>query len=344
MITIYGPIVCEDWGDAVCAVAPRIAEEIRNTTGALHIALNTPGGEVSGLTQIVAAVNQWRRANPKSPLKVRIDGLAASCGALFLLEIPRPATIAAVRGSMIMVHGSSLEFISGGAGALRDAADYLDRIDRRIREDLERFGFDEEQVKEWTAEGRQHWFTAEEALEAGIITAVIKGEPKPLEEELEAPEGLKAVALFYPNHQPKNEEIPMAEDPKNPTAEKVEPTPAETPVEETIEVTPEELAEKVQALEEELAATKAELAEKDAALAKAQEELAGKAQECEQAVAKLKSLTGGLRAPAPAKSATRTFASALNEYRQAHPDKSYDLCFAAVAKAEPALYKNFRNK
>lgn len=340
MIQIYGPITTEDYGIGY-AYADRIAADIRSTSGPLNIAVNTPGGEVAGLTQIVAAINTWRRANPKAPLKVRIDGLAASCGALLLLELPRPASIAAVRGSMIMVHGASLEFISGGAGAMRDAAAYLERIDRRILDDLERFGFAPEEIAEWTAEGRQHWFTAEEALEHGIITAIIGGDVKPLEEALDAPEGLKAVALFYPQAPPTptNEDNPMPEeDIKKVVTEEV----TEEVIETAAEPTPEELLEKIASLESELEAKNAELEEQKTAAAKLQQELDAKSDECNKAVAKLSTLTGGMRAAVAPKPTARTFKSALAEYRASHPRATYDDAFAAVAKAEPALYASIR--
>ena len=329
--------------------APVLASDIDDVTGDLEIQVNTPGGEVDGLTCIVAAVNRWRRRCPSAELRIEVTGIAASCGAIFLLEIPRPCIVTAPAEAMLMFHGASLDYVSGGAEIFRDAADYLDKINQRITDDLQRFGIDADQAARMTSGGSETWMTAREAAELGIITEVTTLEPAPFPARPENLADFPAVACIFP---PKHLQTKGLDTMDNPTYEIIEEllesaVPGDATLEEKVreiitrltnaeteltakseEVT--QLTEKITALEEDLTA-------KGEEIASLTEEVKAKGEECQRVMAKLS------RPAANPAAKSRTFAQALDEYRQAHPGKSYDSAFCAVAKAHPELYKATRH-
>lgn len=319
--------------------APYLASDIDAITGDLEIQVNSPGGEVDGLTCIVAAVNRWRRRCPSAELRIEVTGLAASCGALFLLEIPRPCTVSAPADAMLMFHGASLDCVSGGVEIFRDAADYLYKVNQRITDDLRRFGVAAPTAVRMTSGGSETWMTAREAAELGIITEVTNWEPAPFPARPENLADFPAVACIFPPKQLNPKGLNAMENPEiiEELLEAVIPGDA-TPEEKLREVINRlnnaeteltTLTEKVTALESDQTAKTEEIT-------RLTEEVKAKGEECQRVMAKLSR-------PAPtATPKSRTFAAALAEYRQAHPGKSYDSAFCAVAKAHPELYKATR--
>lgn len=205
-IAITGPIYATDYAEPGMCAASAVAAEIRAATGDLELSVNSPGGELEGLAEIVAALHDWRTANPTSQCTATVTALAASAAAYLLLMLPRGSRVRAYPMAMLMYH-SSATLACGGSGAMRDAAHYLEQLDTVLRSYLERTAVPGSLIDEWLSEGRQGWLSASEAQDYGIVDEIVEGEaelPPMLQDN-----GLRAVAVFYPTN-PKNEENPMA--------------------------------------------------------------------------------------------------------------------------------------
>lgn len=351
-ISIYGPIYAE--------TAQETAAEIRAASGDIELRINSPGGELEGLATIVAALHDWRAANPSSRCVATVEALAASAAAYLLLMLPRGSEVRAYPMAMLMFH-SSATCACGGSSAMRDAAHYLSRLDAVLRAALERTAIPKETIDECLQEGRQLWLNAEDAKYYGIIDTIIEGEAE-LPAIAENSE-YRAVALFYPPTNPNQENTIMAKSLKAKAAkaeeeiEKTEvvtddngekqivETETETEVKPVEESAPEAPAEERPAEAEcEPKAEEEDLAEKFAALTARIEELEQKlvAAEAAQAHAEacLAALTGGLRcAVTPkAKVAKPTdWRSAIKAVASANPAMSQDDVCCEAARLYPEL-------
>ena len=352
-ISIYGPIYAE--------TALEAAEEIRLAAGDLDIRINSPGGELEGLATIVAALHDWRAANPAAKCTATVEALAASAAAYLLLMLPRGSEVRAYPMAMLMFH-SSATCAFGGSSAMRDAAHYLSRMDAVLRAYLERTAIPRETIDECLQEGRQLWLNAEDAEYYGIVDNIIDGEAEL--PALAADSEYRAVALFYPPTNPNQENTIMAKSLKAKAAkaaeeeiektEVVETTDGEKQIVETeTEVKPAE--EPAPAAPEEQPAEaecepKAEepdtLAETVAALTARIEELEQKlvAAEAAQAHAEasLAALTGGLRGNGqvkPEEVKPTDWKAAYAQYRAAHPEMPADDAFVACARLYPELHR-----
>ena len=136
-IEISGPIYATDYTNQGMCSSFAVAAEIRAASGELELAINSPGGELGGLAEIVAALHDWRAANPAAKCTATVTALAASAAAYLLLMLPRGARVRAYPMAMLMYHSSST-LACGGSGAMRDAAHYLEQLDTVLRSYLER--------------------------------------------------------------------------------------------------------------------------------------------------------------------------------------------------------------
>lgn len=358
-ITITGPIYATDYSEPGMCAASAVAAEIRATTGDLELSVNSPGGELEGLAEIVAALHDWRSANPSARCTATVTALAASAAAYLLLMLPRGSRVRACPLAMLMYH-SSATLACGGSGAMRDAAHYLEQLDTVLRSYLERTAVPGALIDEWLSEGRQGWLSASEAMDYGIVDEIVEGEAElpPMPQD----NGLRAVAVFYPTN-PKNEENPMAKTIKAKAVaaaeeQEVEKTEVVTDdngekqvVETETEVKPVEeqpVAECEPKAEEPAAEPASDLSEIVGSLTARVEELekmlaASQAAQA-KAEASLAALSGGLRGPAtaaaPKAPAPATWNEALAAYRAEHADMDADDAFVACARLHRDLWQS----
>lgn len=316
-ITITGPIYSTDYSEPGMCAASAVAAEIRAASGDLELMVNSPGGELEGLAEIVAALHDWRSANPSARCTATVTALAASAAAYLLLMLPRGSRVRAYPLAMLMYH-SSATLACGGSGAMRDAAHYLEQLDTVLRSYLERTAVPGALIDEWLSEGRQGWLSASEAQDYGIVDEIVEGEAElpPMPQD----NGLRAVAVFYPTNQ-KNEENPMAKSLKA-KAEEPAAEPAPEPALDLSEIVG-SLTARVEELEKMLAASQAAQAKAEASLA---------------------ALSGGLRGPAtaaaPKAPAPATWNEALAAYRAEHADMDADDAFVACARLHRDLWQS----
>lgn len=160
--TVY---IYDGIGDWIGVAAKDFVPELRAIkANTIHLRINSPGGDVFDGRAIMNALRQH-------PAKViaHIDGLAASAASTVMLGADE---IRASAGSFVMVH-RAMTLTIGNTIELRATADMLAKIDGEIMADYEaKTGKDRAEVEGWMAQDT--WFTADEALEAGLIDSVVE--------------------------------------------------------------------------------------------------------------------------------------------------------------------------
>lgn len=158
--------------------------EANETEATLHI--HSVGGDVF---EGIAMYNHLTRA--RLNVTVIIDGLAASMATVVMCG---GAKIKMVSNAMLMVHGPQ-----GGTfdtvEKLEDVADMIRKLRANMAEVYaKRTGQTEQWVMDnWLADGKDHWFTAEEALRANLIDEIIASEKPAADATMELPR----IAAFY---------------------------------------------------------------------------------------------------------------------------------------------------
>jgi ATP-dependent Clp protease protease subunit len=132
------------------------------SAGTIHLRINSPGGDVFDGRAIATAVAQH-----PSHVVAHIDGLAASAASYVAIAAD---AVRIADGAMVMVHNAwTLAF--GNKTDLRGLADVLEKIDGTIAADYARkTGKSLDEIVAWM--DAETWFTAAEALDAGLVDAI----------------------------------------------------------------------------------------------------------------------------------------------------------------------------
>ena len=131
--------------------------------GSPVVHLHTLGGSVMDGLLMVNAVKSstW-------PVTVVVEGVAASMGAIFMLSA---AKVKVASNALIMLHSSS-SWGGGNAKELESQAELLKKTDAALRSSFTTRGIEPATVDSWF-DGEDHWFTADEALAAGLVDEVV---------------------------------------------------------------------------------------------------------------------------------------------------------------------------
>ena len=205
-ILIYGPI-----GMGYGITAEEVIEQLADASGAdVLVWINSGGGSFSEGPAIYNAL-----AGYSGTINTEVDGIAYSMASL-ILQAGKTRRMAA--NSVLMVHGSQYS-AEGSADEMRKTADMMDVHTSAMITAFTARGISEDTVKGWLTDGEDHYFTAEQAMEAGLI------------DEISAPIDMAAAVQHIPTniHLPQSiaayrnpeEEIPMPEN-KAPEAKKPE--------------------------------------------------------------------------------------------------------------------------
>ena len=344
----------------------------------LKIMVDSPGGDFLAACSISDATAAWLRHDGARTVSVEVGSMAFSAAAYFLASLPTArCTISLHQNSLLMFHGVTLDCVSGGAAALRDASSAADRCNAAIRDALyRRSTIPEDVIDQWLAEGRAGWLSAEEAIGFGLADEIIHQDaedfvfsPKasiqnqenaimnidylktivrnlkaiknadPLQEPGQEPKKEPAPAAQEPQKAPEKEPAPAAQEPEK--EPKKEPAPAAQEPEKAPEKEPAPAAQEP-GQEEELSAIKEAVRVLQEAVAELQEKLLeSMAKEAESSEVANR-LTAGLRNRAGSSAsapAAATFQEALRKFRDEHPTMRYAEAYAAVARQNPSLYK-----
>lgn len=149
------------WGDT----AKDLADALKDVQGdTIDVHLNSPGGDIfDGL-----AIYQALKDHPAN-VTVRIDGLAASIASVIAMAGDK--IVMAPKASLMIHDGWTMSV--GNAEELRKTADLLDKqsqIIASVYADRNALGYGEDHFRALMRE--ETWFTADEALEAGLVDEV----------------------------------------------------------------------------------------------------------------------------------------------------------------------------
>lgn len=164
-IRMYGPIDSYGgwWGISASDVSD-VLDSLPDTVTQIILRINSPGGEVFEAMSILNML----RAHKASVLGV-VDGLAASAGSVIAAGCDETVMSP---GTQMMIHSPST-IVWGNASEMRKVADVLDGIEESIIE-IYRTKAGESSWGELLA--NETWFTAQQAVEAGLAdrVAVVK--------------------------------------------------------------------------------------------------------------------------------------------------------------------------
>jgi ATP-dependent Clp protease, protease subunit len=163
---LYDVIASDDeeaywWG----GISPsQFIAALAQTSGPVTLRINSPGGSVFGAQAIVAAM----RAHGQ-PITAQIDSLAASAASVIAAEA---AETVMAPGAMLMIH-KAWGMTIGNADDHASVGSLLNKIDGQIAATYaRRAGGDAEEYMALMA--AETWFTAEEAVEAGLADRVVE--------------------------------------------------------------------------------------------------------------------------------------------------------------------------
>lgn len=137
----------------------------------IDIRINSKGGDVYAGIAMFNAIR-----NSKADITIYIDGVAASMASVIATCGKR---VIMNRYSRLMIHN-----IQGGCfgnkDELRSCVDELVRLEDLLAEMYSaKTGLSKEQIKNNYFDGKDHWLTAEEALDIGFIDEIYDSEPLP---------------------------------------------------------------------------------------------------------------------------------------------------------------------
>lgn len=148
----------------------QFAKDLNELTGPVNIRINSPGGSVFGGMSIYNAIQSY-----DGTTNTIIDGLAASAASYIAMA---GDTVKINQGAFIMIH-EAWSLAAGNASDFRKEADLLDKIDSQIAGFYARkTGKDLSDILDVMKD--ETWFTADEAMEFGLVDAVIE-KSKPAE-------------------------------------------------------------------------------------------------------------------------------------------------------------------
>lgn len=170
-IYIYDAIVADDetadwWGGVS---AQTLVPQIRNINGGtIHLRINSPGGDVFAAQAIVQAIR-----DTGAKVIAHIDGVAASAATVIASASDE---VEMSDGAMYMIHCAWTVAI-GNASDLAATSALLDKTDGVIAgQYAKRSGKSSDDMK--ALMNAETWFTAEEAVEIGLVDRVAENAPR----------------------------------------------------------------------------------------------------------------------------------------------------------------------
>lgn len=166
-LMVHGDIGESFWSDESVS-AKRVVGELKalpKNVQTINIRINSFGGAVSDGLAIYNALREH------SARKVTIvDGVAISAGSLIAMAgdvIKMPAT------SLMMIHAPS-SAAWGNAKEMRRSADVLDKFSEAMLGAYARkTGKSEDEIRTLLTDGEDHWYTAQEAVDAGFADEIL---------------------------------------------------------------------------------------------------------------------------------------------------------------------------
>jgi ATP-dependent protease ClpP protease subunit len=185
-LLVYGNIGDSWWDDTVTAKS--VVEQLRGFAGTrIAVRINSYGGSV---TDGIAIYNELRaQAGKGVTVNVQVDGVAASIASLIAMA---GDTVTMPDNTLMMLH-APWGIALGNSAEIREYADVLDTYGKAMATSYARkTGKPASEFEELWSGGKDHWYTAAEAVEFGLADELVDAEYP--EEEEEAEEA-SAIAL-----------------------------------------------------------------------------------------------------------------------------------------------------
>lgn len=180
VLHVYGTIGSSEWWDDVAS--PSLVRELDQLDAdTITVYVNSPGGIADDGIAIMNAL-----ARNKAKVTAHIDGLAASAATIVMLGADE---IVMGAGSRLMIH-DAWSITWGQASEITKTAERLDKLSQTLAGlYAQRAGGD---ADEWRAAMvEETWYTAEEAVEAGLADRVA---PLAISDEDDAPRNVIPIA------------------------------------------------------------------------------------------------------------------------------------------------------
>ena len=162
-LLIYGTIG-EDWWSEQSVEARDVVDAIADMDGPLAVRINSQGGIMDDAIAISTALKRY-----PGEVIVSIDGVAQSAASFIAMAGDR---IIMDASSVMMIHGPST-MVSGNAQDLEAAQAALETYTAAMLPAYTRGGtISEEVVTGWLDDGQDHFFSASQALEVGLIDEI----------------------------------------------------------------------------------------------------------------------------------------------------------------------------
>ncbi|MCG7927269.1 MAG: ATP-dependent Clp protease proteolytic subunit [Candidatus Thiodiazotropha taylori] len=160
-ILIYGDIG-DSWSDESIQAADFVRDLQQIQANILNVRINSYGGAVS---DGIAIYNALRR-HPAT-VNIEIDGVAVSIASLITMA---GDSISMAENALMMIH-APWGAAAGNSKDMREMAAMLDKFaDAMTSAYAGRLGTDT--TKQWLSDGEDHWVTASEALELGLVDEI----------------------------------------------------------------------------------------------------------------------------------------------------------------------------
>ena len=158
-------------GTSQVVIAEMLFLESEDPDKEIHFYINSPGGSITDGLAIVDTMNYI-----KCPVSTMCVGMAASMGSVLLASGEKGKRFA-TPNSEILIHQPLIGGgLSGQATEIKIHSDHLISMRERLNKILsERTGQKIEKINEDTE--RDHYMTAEEALEYGLIDGIVEKRP-----------------------------------------------------------------------------------------------------------------------------------------------------------------------
>ncbi len=186
-ILIYGDIGESWYGDTIAA-KDFVREVAALDVDTLTVRINSYGGSV---TDGIAIHNALKRH--KANVTTVIDGIAASIASLIAMA---GDTVEMADNAQIMIH-APWGYQVGNSADMRDYADMLDSwADAMSTTYAAKTGGDKAEFLALLVDGKDHWYTAEQALAANLIDVTVAGLPVAASAQLK--QSIKARYASFP--------------------------------------------------------------------------------------------------------------------------------------------------
>jgi ATP-dependent Clp endopeptidase proteolytic subunit ClpP len=168
-ISLLG-VIGEDWWEESNTSNEflRLMKDMEKKHSTINIEINSPGGSMYHGSPIYNAIK-----SSKAETVVTIIGMAASMGAIIALAGDK---VRAYKNAVVMLH-SPLNALFGNAKEFRAMADTLDVFAEGLIETVaDRTGQSKEETKNTWFDYEDHFLSASQALEAGLIDEIVDQE------------------------------------------------------------------------------------------------------------------------------------------------------------------------